>query len=134
MAAVPLVDLNDFKSINDTHGHQIGTVVLAGVAKRLRASTPPAGTAARIGGDEFAVVLPGLDAAGAAQVARCFLSLLDEPVPGQRLQVRASVGLVDGDPRDAERLPQRADAEMYRAKREAKALRLLSVPQMSSSS
>ncbi|MDG6104254.1 diguanylate cyclase [Dactylosporangium aurantiacum] len=127
VAAVLLVDLDDFKAINDTHGHHAGDAVLVGVAERLAASVPAGGTAARIGGDEFAVLLPGCDVRDADAVARRFLDLLDVPVPvdGHRLPVRASVGVVDGDPRAAEALLQRADARMYAVKREA---------QMSSSS
>jgi diguanylate cyclase (GGDEF)-like protein len=98
-----------------------------GVAERLAASVPAGGTAARIGGDEFAVLLPGHDIRVADAVARAFLDLLDVPVSvdGHQLLVRASVGVVDGDPRSAEALLQRADARMYAVKRET---------QMSSSS
>ncbi|GAA3244845.1 sensor domain-containing diguanylate cyclase [Dactylosporangium siamense] len=127
VAAVLLVDLNDFKVVNDTHGHHAGDAVLVGVAERLAASVPMGGTAARIGGDEFAVLLPGLDVRAAEAVARRFLDLLEVPVTvdGHRLLVRASVGVVDGDPKAAEALLQRADARMYATKRET---------QMSSSS
>ncbi|MET7420816.1 GGDEF domain-containing protein [Dactylosporangium sp. NPDC005555] len=81
---------------------------------------PAGGTAARIGGDEFAVLLPGSDAAAAGVVARAFLDLLDVPVliDGHPLRVRASVGVVDGDPKAAETLLRRADARMYEVKRE----------------
>ncbi|GAB3824179.1 diguanylate cyclase domain-containing protein [Dactylosporangium cerinum] len=127
VAAVLLVDLDDFKAVNDTHGHHAGDAVLVGVAERLAASVPSGGTAARIGGDEFAVLLPGLDVRAAEAVAHRFLDLLEVPVPvdGHQLLVRASVGVVDGDPKAAEALLQRADARMYATKRET---------QMSSSS
>ncbi|MGI5177570.1 diguanylate cyclase domain-containing protein [Dactylosporangium sp. CA-152071] len=130
VAAVLLVDLDDFKMINDTHGHHAGDAVLVAVAERLAASVPADGTAARIGGDEFAVLLPGSGARAAEAVARRFLDLLDVPVPvqGHRLLVRASVGVVDGDPRAAEALLRRADARMYAVKRETR------LAQMSSSS
>ncbi|MEU0556296.1 diguanylate cyclase [Dactylosporangium sp. NPDC006015] len=130
VAAVLLVDLDDFKMINDTHGHHAGDAVLVAVAERLAASVPAGGTAARIGGDEFAVLLPGSGARAAEAVARRFLDLLDVPVPvqGHRLLVRASVGVVDGDPRAAEALLRRADARMYAVKRETR------LAQMSSSS
>lgn len=127
IAAVLLVDLDDFKVVNDTHGHHAGDAVLVGVAERLAASVPAGGTAARIGGDEFAVLLPGSDLRDADAVARRFLELLDVPVSvdGHQLLVRASVGVVDGDPKAAGALLQRADARMYATKRET---------QMSSSS
>ncbi|MEV4512077.1 sensor domain-containing diguanylate cyclase [Dactylosporangium sp. NPDC049525] len=130
IAAVLLVDLDDFKMVNDTHGHHAGDAVLVGVAERLAASVPVGGTAARIGGDEFAVLLPGSDVRDADAVARRFLDLLDVPVlvDGHQLRVRASVGVVDGDPKAAEALLQRADARMYATKRETQ------MAQMSSSS
>jgi diguanylate cyclase (GGDEF)-like protein len=107
--------------------------VLVEVADRLAASTPPGGTAALIDGDEFAVLLPGADATAADRVAGRFLRLLDAPMPvhGHLLTVRASVGIVDSDPQAAELLLRHADAEMYRAKREARAF---GERQMSSSS
>jgi diguanylate cyclase (GGDEF)-like protein/PAS domain S-box-containing protein len=127
IAAVLLVDLDDFKVVNDTHGHHAGDAVLMGVAERLVASVPAGGTAARIGGDEFAVLLPGSDERAADAVAHRFLELLEVPVllDGHRLLVRASVGVADGDPKAAEVLLRRADARMYATKRET---------QMSSSS
>ncbi|MFF5231464.1 diguanylate cyclase domain-containing protein [Dactylosporangium sp. NPDC000521] len=133
VAAVLLVDLDGFKMINDTHGHHAGDAVLVAVAERLAASVPAGGTAARIGGDEFAVLLPGSGARAAEAVARRFLDLLDVPVPvqGHQLLVRASVGVVDGDPEAAEALLRRADARMYAAKREAQ---MAQPAQMSSSS
>jgi len=121
-ASVLLVDLNHFKLINDTHGHHVGDAVLVGVAERLLAVLPPGGTAARIGGDEFAVVLPDLDAAAARTVGDRFLALLQEPVVAyqQRLVVRASIGIAEGPAADRETLLRRADLAMYGAKRDAR--------------
>jgi diguanylate cyclase (GGDEF)-like protein/PAS domain S-box-containing protein len=122
VAAVLLVDLDGFKAVNDTHGHHVGDAVLVAVADRLRAVVPPGGTAARIGGDEFAVLLPDLDAETARQVGDRFLALLAEPVVvhQQRLRVRASVGVAEGLAADRETLLRHADAAMYAAKRDAR--------------
>jgi diguanylate cyclase (GGDEF)-like protein/PAS domain S-box-containing protein len=122
VATVLLVDLNDFKAVNDTHGHHVGDAVLVGVADRLRAVVPPGATAARLGGDEFAVLLPALDAATAGTVAERFLDLLATPivVDGHDLRIRASVGIAEGDPADHEALLRHADAAMYEAKRDAR--------------
>jgi diguanylate cyclase (GGDEF)-like protein len=121
-AAVLLIDLDDFKWVNDTYGHHIGDEVLIGVADRLRACVPGDGTPARLGGDEFAVLLPGADEESAQRLATRFLTLLEQPmlVEGWQLQVRASVGLVAGDADEAEALLRQADTAMYRAKRESK--------------
>ncbi|GAA3456629.1 GGDEF domain-containing protein [Dactylosporangium matsuzakiense] len=125
-SAVLLVDLNDFKLINDTHGHHAGDTVLTAVATRLARVTPPTGLAARLGGDEFAVLLPGADADEAAAVAARFLTLLQTPIPveGHSLRIRASVGLADGPPGNPDALLRRADSEMYRLKRGASAVAL----------
>jgi diguanylate cyclase (GGDEF)-like protein len=123
--AVLLIDLDDFKFINDTYGHHAGDTVLIGVADRLRRCLPPHGTAARIGGDEFAVLLPGMDDAGARRTASRFHTLLEQPmvVDGRPLRARASVGVVSADTNDAETLLRSADAAMYRAKRTSHARR-----------
>lgn len=122
-AAILVIDLDDFKRINDTYGHHIGDKVLVGVAERLRAVMPEEGTPARLGGDEFAVLLPSADAHRARDVAARFLELLNQPmdIEGRALEVRASVGLVVGDPTEAESLLRQADAAMYEAKRSRKA-------------
>ncbi|MFI5909236.1 diguanylate cyclase domain-containing protein [Dactylosporangium sp. NPDC051541] len=118
-SAVLLVDLNDFKQVNDTHGHHAGDTVLTAVAARLAAVTPPGGMAARLGGDEFAILLPATDADEAALVGASFLARLDTPIhfDDALLSIRASVGIADGPPGDPDALLRRADTEMYRRKR-----------------
>jgi diguanylate cyclase (GGDEF)-like protein/PAS domain S-box-containing protein len=113
--ALLLIDLDGFKDVNDSYGHHVGDAVLAGVADRLRACLPPGGTAARIGGDEFAVLLPGADREEAQAIADRFGRQLEDPflIDGRPLRARASVGVAAGD----QVLLQDADAAMYRAKR-----------------
>jgi diguanylate cyclase (GGDEF)-like protein len=97
-AAVLLVDLDGFKSINDTHGHHAGDVILTAVADRLRRCVPASATAARLGGDEFAVLLPGADEPTARLLVDRFTALLDEPVAvdGVVLRAEASIGVAAG--------------------------------------
>jgi diguanylate cyclase (GGDEF)-like protein len=120
------VDLDDFKSVNDEHGHHAGDELLRDVAERLLATVRGGDTVARLGGDEFAIVLSGVadqaevDAA-AERVARAF----EEPfvVGGEILSLGASVGraIWPDDADEVEALMRHADAEMYRAKRAARA-------------
>jgi len=126
--AVLLVDLDDFKPINDTYGHAVGDEVLCAVAERLRAATRNADTVARLGGDEFVVVLENLHhEAEARQVAAKLAEALDAPLPlaGVTLHIGASVGLacypVDGT--TARELLQAADASMYRSKQQRRPMR-----------
>jgi diguanylate cyclase (GGDEF)-like protein/PAS domain S-box-containing protein len=123
-AAVLLVDLDDFKGINDTYGHHVGDAVLSTVAARLRHCVPGTGTAARLGGDEFAVLLPDGDDAAARRVAAEFAAALEQPivVDGLPLRAQASVGVVAGAGGDGEALLRRADAAMYATKRHGAAL------------
>ncbi|HET9944191.1 MAG TPA: EAL domain-containing protein, partial [Actinomycetes bacterium] len=122
--AVALLDLNDFKDINDTHGHDTGDEVLRHTAQRLRAAVPDGGVA-RLGGDEFAAYVPRAEDGGSAfadEVARAFRDPMQ--VGSRRFQVRPSVGVViDERPAgsshsgDASHLLSHADVAMYEAKR-----------------
>jgi len=119
--ALLLLDLDHFKEINDTFGHERGDGLLCEVADRLRHVVRAGDTVARLGGDEFVVLLPGADADGAARVATDIRAALDAPlrVAGQVLRVGASVGIALGPAHGADgtTLLRRADVAMYAAKR-----------------
>ncbi|HEX4017509.1 MAG TPA: GGDEF domain-containing protein [Frankiaceae bacterium] len=127
--ALLILDLDDFKAINDTLGHAAGDEVLRQLAYRLRSATKTGDTVARLGGDEFAILGEvGTDRIvdGKALSARVMAGL-DEPflLEGAPRIVRASIGVAElgaGDePIDADELLQRADAAMYTGKRRGKA-------------
>jgi diguanylate cyclase (GGDEF)-like protein len=119
--AVLMLDLDRFKELNDTLGHLAGDRVLFLVADRLGAATPADATLARMGGDEFAMVAPGVTtAAEGLALAGALRRRLDAPVrlDGLDLAVDGSVGvaLAPAHGRDAGLLLQRADVAMYQAK------------------
>lgn len=121
--ALILIDLDDFKAVNDTHGHQAGDAVLVAVAERLRNSLRDGDTIARLGGDEFLVVIPGTSAENAQQIADKLLEALRPPVPwqGETLRITPSLGVILAEAEEAPgRLLQRVDEAMYRAKRAGK--------------
>jgi diguanylate cyclase (GGDEF)-like protein/PAS domain S-box-containing protein len=121
--ALLFIDIDDFKRINDTHGHAAGDAVLRAVADRLRAVVRGGDVLARSGGDEFQVLVRNVPNVGqiAADLATRVVDCLHEPVflgSGRPIRVRASVG-VSCHPRDAttvEELLGHADAAMYVAK------------------
>jgi diguanylate cyclase len=121
---VMLIDLDDFKQVNDTHGHHIGDALLAEVAQRLRGSLRGRDIVARLGGDEFAVLLRDDPTTSTADtVARRIRESLDAPLdlPQTSLSIHASIGIAYSD--DGPNLDQllgHADAAMYRAKRDRK--------------
>jgi diguanylate cyclase (GGDEF)-like protein len=120
-----LADLDDFKAVNDRHGHPTGDVVLRDFAETLRETVREIDTAARWGGEEFAVILPGTDLEGAAQVAERIRVALAEKtivsVDGEPLHVTASFGAAASTPSSTvEQLIDAADDAMYRAKRAGK--------------
>ncbi|HVS44316.1 MAG TPA: EAL domain-containing protein [Candidatus Dormibacteraeota bacterium] len=124
--AVLLLDLDRFKVINDTLGHAAGDEVLVGVADRLRAVVRPGDTPAHIGGDEFAVLLPGTTAARASAVAERILETLRAPfdTAGAEVFTTASIGIAVcsgldgylGEEGTVDGLLGRADVAMYAAK------------------
>ena len=119
--ALLFVDLDHFKTINDTMGHQAGDTLLRETAKRLRSSIRSHDMAARIGGDEFAVLLADVKDAGNAQaVARKILEAFIEAVDieGTQMSVSPSIGiaLCPDHAGDADTLVRMADEAMYRAK------------------
>jgi diguanylate cyclase (GGDEF)-like protein len=121
LVAVLLVDLDRFKPINDSYGHAIGDEVLKSIAGRLKECVRSSDTVARIGGDEFVVVLDTLRSTDHADcVADSIATSLAKPftVPGAHIAISASVGLalypVHGT--DAQSLIKKADQAMYRAK------------------
>jgi diguanylate cyclase (GGDEF)-like protein/PAS domain S-box-containing protein len=120
-AAVFIVDLDRFKNVNDSLGHNVGDELLVEVATRLRGSLREGDTPARLGGDEFAVLLEDLDAIDDAEfAAQRLISTLTEPfrVGGMEVFVGASIGIsvVNVDGVTSEELLRNADAAMYRAK------------------
>jgi diguanylate cyclase (GGDEF)-like protein len=125
--ALLFVDLDDFKEVNDSSGHQAGDRVLVAVAKRLRTCIRPSDTAARLGGDEFAVLLEDLeDAGGAVQVAERILEELRTPITLGELEavVGASIGIAVGSGEADDRLGdllRKADLALYRVKGRGKA-------------
>jgi diguanylate cyclase (GGDEF)-like protein len=120
--AVVLVDLDRFKEVNDTLGHHAGDELLREVAARLAATVRAGDTVTRLGGDEFGLLLPGIDDAAAARDLVCRISeaLGSETVlDGVPLAVEASFGIAlhPADGEDAEGLLTCADAAMYQGKR-----------------
>ena len=120
--AVLLLDLNDFKVVNDSLGHDAGNAVLVEIAKRLRKCMRPGDTTARIFGDEFAVLLEapsGME--DASRVADRLQEGLQEPfdVDGREMFVSASIGIALGESPEAqpEEVLRHADLAMYEAKR-----------------
>jgi len=114
-----LIDLDDFKSVNDTLGHTVGDHLLTAAAERIRRCVRPDATVARLGGDEFAVLLRSTRAGLADGIARRILASLARPlvVDGSELLVRASIGVaVAGSGDDAQALLRNADIAMYAAK------------------
>jgi diguanylate cyclase (GGDEF)-like protein/PAS domain S-box-containing protein len=120
--SILLIDLDEFKAINDTLGHHVGDAVLVAVAERMRACVRSGDTPARLGGDEFAILLPGTGSEVAAGIAQRFLELLAQPVQidGHRLPIRASVGIAADHAGDPDTLLRSADSAMYSAKRTGK--------------
>lgn len=118
--ALIFLDLDDFKLVNDRHGHETGDAVLTAVGRRLAACARATDVVARLGGDEFVIVLGETSADAAQGVADRALEALGEPVVVAEtiIAVTASAGVVAGPARDAAReLLDEADAAMYRAKR-----------------
>jgi len=116
-----VLDLDYFKEINDTRGHQAGDRVLQDVAEALASGTKGFDLAARYGGDEFAVLLPGCQRADAPVVAERLRALAAEAMPDGRANLSAGVATLPGDAMDAEALVSAADRALYAAKREGRA-------------
>ena len=121
MVALLLLDLDDFKDVNDTLGHFAGDDLLVAVAQRVTGCIRETDTCARLGGDEFAVVLVGIGgAADAGLLAQRLIELIDEPfvIHDQEVVVGASIGvsLFPCDGVQVEQLLKNADMALYQAK------------------
>ena len=116
--ALLLIDLDGFKEVNDTLGHMAGDECLKEAAQRLRRVCDKASIVARVGGDEFAVLLEAPHDGGARQLAARIVAALSQPIDraGQRYNISASIGIaaIDGCP--APEIFGRADAALYAAK------------------
>lgn len=134
LGAVMVVDIDDFKSINDTHGHGAGDVVLTEVVRRLTAATRAGDSIGRLGGDEFALIVEGLkcgeDACVAARRA-VETTNFDVVYRGAVVPVSTSIGVAifPEEHSDVQGLLELADDAMYRAKRSGKATFRFSVSQ-----
>ena len=132
--ALMFLDLDHFKDINDSLGHSIGDALLIELAKRLRAALREEDTVTRLGGDEFILLLPGVDAIGAAHVAQKLLDAIAESyrIEHYDLILTASIGiaLYPEDGEDLEALSKSADTAMYRAKQEGRQCYRFFTPEM----
>jgi diguanylate cyclase (GGDEF)-like protein len=121
MIALFYIDLNDFKLINDHHGHAMGDTLLKEVAARLRQSARGTDTVARLGGDEFVVLQVAIgDATDAATLATRIIASLERPVDlsGTSLKIGASIGIALAPQHggEADELMRHADNALYRSK------------------
>ncbi|MBW2275483.1 MAG: EAL domain-containing protein [Deltaproteobacteria bacterium] len=120
--AVLFIDLDNFKLVNDTLGHGVGDGLLRSVAGHLSSSLRESDTAARVGGDEFALLLTNLhDELDAERIARKILSALDHPIElrDRSISCTVSIGIatLPGDGSDPKELVRKADTAMYHAKK-----------------
>ena len=123
IGAVLLIDLDDFKGVNDVYGHLVGDELLISIARRFEQVTRSTDTLCRFGGDEFLYLAEGLTSRAEAElIAQRFLDTLTEPflINDVRIEQRASTGIVtwDGTSTNIVELVQNADAAMYEAKRQ----------------
>jgi diguanylate cyclase (GGDEF)-like protein/PAS domain S-box-containing protein len=121
--ALLFLDLDDFKAVNDSHGHAAGDELLVSVADRLRAAVRASDFVARLGGDEFTVLCENVtDLQEAAAVARRVVEALGRPfvLHGAEVPLAVSIGIAvaAGEPETPDRLLEQADLAMYRAKTE----------------
>ncbi len=135
-----LIDLDHFKPINDTHGHEAGDRLLIALAERLEAATRTYDRTARLGGDEFAVWMEGADEAAACRRADGFLAAIAEEAAAYGEldpPLGASIGIAPFDPsrrgphgavESLDGLLARSDAAMYAAKRAGKGRRAVAAP------
>lgn len=122
LAAVFMLDLNGFKTVNDTHGHAAGDALLCATARRIEAAVRDGDCAARLGGDEFAVLAPALDSPDVAiAIAGRIVASVTRPiaVDGRTYCVGTGIGiaLAQGNEVAAAELVRRADVALYAAKR-----------------
>ncbi len=134
-AAVLSLDLDDFKGVNDTHGHLMGDQLLIAIARRLELATRSTDTLCRLGGDEFLYLAEGLATAGEAEeVANRLLDVLTEPFTFNDfdLDQHVSIGVVvfDGSSPNFKECVQRADVALYEAKRLRRGRHLVFDPSM----
>ncbi len=123
--ALLLVDLDHFKEVNDTLGHDKGDQLLIEAARRISVCVRDSDTVARLGGDEFTIILPELaDVAGIERIAQEILSTLADPfqIESENIHISASIGisLYPNDTKDLDVLFKNADQAMYAAKSEGK--------------
>ncbi|MBN2581826.1 MAG: EAL domain-containing protein [Planctomycetes bacterium] len=132
---VLFLDLDRFKNINDSLGHRAGDLLLQGVAERIRKVIRDSDTVARMGGDEFVVIVP--DAAQSVDIASAAQRIAESMtrpilVDGRELTIRASIGIsvFPGDGQDADALMKHADVAMYRCKANGQAAYRFFTPDM----
>lgn len=118
VGALLLVDIDNFKSINDSLGHAAGDACLIEVARRLRACSPAGALVSRIGGDEFAILTDGRDGMAPETLSRAVVAELDRPfhLGGAERHVGASVGLAHRERTDPDTLYRNADTALYATK------------------
>ncbi len=124
--AVHYLDLDEFKAVNDLHGHPAGDAILCEVARRLRDTVRSNDTVARLGGDEFLVIQEGIGHISEAEMlARRIIRQLSAPyeVDGQAMRISVSVGIAIAPENglDLERLAACADSALYKSKSDGKA-------------
>ena len=135
LGAVLMLDLDDFKGVNDTFGHIVGDQLLIGIARRFERVTRASDSLCRFGGDEFLYLAVGLQTPEeAVLVAKRLLAALSEPflIAGAYIEQHASIGLMvwDASSADTSQLIQDADVALYEAKRKGKGHHAVFTPSM----
>ncbi|MFP3907682.1 MAG: GGDEF domain-containing protein [Acidimicrobiales bacterium] len=114
--ATLMIDIDHFKAVNDEHGHQVGDQILSGVAAAIERCIRPADLAVRYGGEEFLVLLDGIDLESASEIAerlRAEIATRVTDLPGVTTSIGLALHRVGEDPHH---LIERADRALYRAK------------------